>query len=106
VFSLPVHNTLTRPCTSILSPPVFDLPCAFVRGKSLHSDILLGLLFTSARAVYTAVRTGRLQQAFGVFDITSRGTPIRTVILQAGLAIALIFLGGGFHSLVRIAIVT
>jgi amino acid transporter len=34
-----------------------------------------------------------------------RGTPIRAVLLQTVLTIALIFLGGGFRSLVRIAVV-
>ena len=34
-----------------------------------------------------------------------RGTPIRAVLLQAAITIALILLGGGFRALVRIAVV-
>ncbi|KAH9980791.1 amino acid permease-domain-containing protein [Russula compacta] len=66
--------------------------------------VLTGSLFTSSRVVYAAARTGQLPRAFGVLD-ANRGTPIRAVALQAGLTIVLIFLGGGFRSLVRIAVV-
>jgi amino acid transporter len=63
-----------------------------------------GSLFTSIRVVYAAARTGQLPRAFGVLD-ANRGTPIRAVVLQASLTIVLIFLGGGFRSLLRIAVV-
>ncbi|KAH9973240.1 amino acid permease-domain-containing protein [Lactifluus volemus] len=66
--------------------------------------VLTGSLFTSARVVYAAARTGQLPRALGVLD-AKRGTPIRAVLLQTVLTIALIFLGGGFRSLVRIAVV-
>jgi L-asparagine transporter-like permease len=63
-----------------------------------------GSLFTSARVVYAAARTGQLPRALGVLD-ADRGTPIRAVLLQAAITIALILLGGGFRALVRIAVV-
>jgi len=66
--------------------------------------VLTGSLFTSARVVYAAARTGQLPRALGVLD-TDRGTPIRAVLLQAAITIALILLGGGFRALVRIAVV-
>ena len=47
---------------------------------------------------------GQLPRALGVLD-ARHGTPIRAVLLQAVLTIALIFLGGGFRRLVRIAVV-
>ncbi len=72
--------------------------------KLLRSDAPSGSLFTSARVVYAAARTGQLPEALGVLD-TDRGTPIRAVLLQAAITIALILLGGGFRALVRIAVV-
>lgn len=66
--------------------------------------VLTGSLFTSARVVYAAARTGQLPAALGVLD-AERGTPIRAVLLQAAITIALILLGGGFRALVRIAVV-
>ncbi|KAH9041337.1 APC amino acid permease [Lactarius pseudohatsudake] len=66
--------------------------------------VLTGSLFTSARVIYAAARTGQLPEALGVLD-TDRGTPIRAVLLQAAITIALILFGGGFRALVRIAVV-
>lgn len=66
--------------------------------------VLTGSLFTSARVVYAAARAGQLPRAIGVLDV-DRGTPIRAVLLQAAITIALILLGGGFRALVRIAVV-
>ena len=63
-----------------------------------------GSLFTSARVVYAAARAGQLPRAIGVLD-ADRGTPIRAVLLQAAITIALILLGGGFRALVRIVVV-
>lgn len=70
----------------------------------VHSDASLGSLFTSARVVYAAARTGQLPGALGVLD-TVRGTPVRAVLLQAAITIALILLGDGFRALVRITVV-
>lgn len=36
---------------------------------------------------------------------TDRGTPIRAVLLQAAITIALILLGDGFRALVRVTVV-
>lgn len=72
--------------------------------KLLRPDTQPGSLFTSARVVYAAARTGQLPRAIGVLD-ADRGTPIRAVLLQAAITIALILLGGGFRALVRIAVV-
>jgi amino acid transporter len=47
---------------------------------------------------------GQLPRALGVLD-ARHGTPIRAVLLQTVLTTALIFLGGGFRRLVRIAVV-
>ncbi|KAI0297574.1 APC amino acid permease [Multifurca ochricompacta] len=66
--------------------------------------VLTGSLFTSARVIYAAARNGQLPRTFGVLD-EHRGTPVRAVLLQAAFVIALIFLGGGFRALVRIAVV-
>ena len=68
------------------------------------SNAFVGSLFTSARVVYAAARMGQLPRALGVLD-ARHGTPIRAVLLQATLTIALIFFGGGFRRLVRIAVV-
>ena len=73
-------------------------------GKLCHPDASLGSLFTSARVVYAAARTSQLPAALGVLD-TNRGTPVRAVLLQAAITIALILLGDGFRSLVRITVV-
>jgi amino acid transporter len=75
-----------------------------ILSKLLHSDAQPGSLFTSARVVYAAARAGQLPRAIGVLDV-DRGTPIRAVLLQAAITIALILLGGGFRALVRIAVV-
>jgi amino acid transporter len=66
--------------------------------------MLSGSLFTSTRVVYAAARTGQLPRALGVLD-SNRGTPMRAIILEASLTIFLIFFGGGFRSLLSIAIV-
>lgn len=101
-------------CLGVLTGAPFIMylpPTSFPQLASLaplpwqHSDdALLGSLFTSSRVVYAAARTGQLPRAFGVLD-ANRGTPIRAVALQAALSIVLIFLGGGFRSLFRIAVV-
>lgn len=72
--------------------------------KRLRTDALPGSLFTSARVVYAAARTGQLPRALGVLD-ADRGTPIRAVLLQAAITIALILLGGEFRALVRMTVV-
>ena len=64
----------------------------------------LGSTFTSARLIYVAAKEGYLPQSFGALH-KSRGTPINAMMLQAGITIFFIVVGGGFRRLINFAVV-
>ena len=97
-------GALSQPLQSLkMTPPTFDLSRALF-ATCFPFDKLSGSLFTSACIVYAASCTGqKLPRAFAVLD-ANRDIPRHAgTILHASLTIALIFLGGDFRSLVRIA---
>ncbi|KAF9246106.1 amino acid permease-domain-containing protein [Melanogaster broomeanus] len=65
---------------------------------------LNGSTFTSARLIRAAGREGYLPAMFGRLN-KSRKTPVNAIVLQAGLTIAFIVVGGGFRSLINFSVV-
>ncbi|KAI6045787.1 amino acid permease-domain-containing protein [Pisolithus marmoratus] len=65
---------------------------------------LNGAIFTCARLVAAAGREGYLPAMFGKLH-KSRKTPVNAILLQAGLIIAFIVIGGGFRSLINFSVV-
>ncbi|KAI9446335.1 L-methionine transporter [Lactarius indigo] len=65
---------------------------------------LNGSFFTTGRLIYVAGREGYLPALFGRLHPT-RQTPLNAMLLQAGITITFILLGGGFRSLINFAVV-
>ncbi|KAH9001146.1 amino acid permease-domain-containing protein [Lactarius akahatsu] len=65
---------------------------------------LNGSFFTTGRLIYVAGREGYLPALFGRLHPT-RHTPLNAMLLQAGITITFILLGGGFRSLINFAVV-
>ncbi|KAI6036238.1 amino acid permease-domain-containing protein [Pisolithus microcarpus] len=65
---------------------------------------LNGAIFTCARLVAVAGREGYLPAVFGKLH-KSRKTPVNAILLQAGLTIAFIIIGGGFRSMINFSVV-
>ncbi|KAF8549883.1 amino acid transporter [Imleria badia] len=65
---------------------------------------LNGSTFTSARLIRAAGREGYLPAMFGKLN-KSRKTPMNAILLQTGMTIAFIVIGGGFRSLVNFSVV-
>ncbi|KAH9063314.1 L-methionine transporter [Lactarius vividus] len=65
---------------------------------------LNGSFFTTGRLIYVAGREGYLPALFGRLHPT-RHTPLNAMLLQAGITITFIILGGGFRSLINFAVV-
>lgn len=65
---------------------------------------LNGSFFTTGRLIYVAGREGYLPTLFGRLHPT-RQTPQNAMLLQAGITITFILLGGGFRSLINFAVV-
>ena len=63
-----------------------------------------GSFFTTGRLIYVAGREGYLPALFGRLHPT-RQTPMNAMLLQAGMTITFILLGGGFRSLINFAVV-
>lgn len=63
-----------------------------------------GSFFTTGRLIYVAGREGYLPTLFGRLHPT-RQTPQNAMLLQAGITITFILLGGGFRSLINFAVV-
>jgi len=64
----------------------------------------MALFFTTGRLIYVAGKEGYLPALFGRLHPT-RKTPLNAMLLQAGITIAFIILGGGFRSLINFAVV-
>jgi len=64
----------------------------------------MALFFTSSRLIYAAGRERYLPALFGRLHKT-RKTPLNATILQAGITIAFILVGGGFRALINFAVV-
>ena len=71
------------------------------RGKLMR---VAGSFFTAGRLIYVAGREGYLPALFGRLHATRR-TPLNAMLLQAGITITFILLGGGFRSLINFAVV-
>lgn len=78
---------------SLLSLHVMDTPTR-----------VLGSFFTAGRLIYVAGREGYLPALFGRLHPT-RKTPLNAMLLQAGITIGFILLGGGFRSLINFTVV-
>lgn len=65
---------------------------------------LNGSFFTSSRLVYAAGRERYLPAIFGRLHST-RKTPLNASLLQAGITICFILIGGGFRSLINFSVV-
>ena len=67
-------------------------------------DQTTGSVFTSSRLIYEAGRERFLPEIFGRLHRT-RKTPLNATLLQAGITIAFILIGGGFRSLINFSVV-
>ncbi|KAI0322225.1 L-methionine transporter [Amylostereum chailletii] len=65
---------------------------------------LNGAFFTTGRLIYVSAKEGYLPALFGRLH-SSRQTPLNAMLLQAGITISFIILGGGFRSLINFAVV-
>jgi len=65
---------------------------------------LNGSFFTTGRLICVAGREGYLPALFGQIHPT-RQTPLNAMLLQAGITITFVLLGGGFRSLINFAVV-
>ncbi|TEB36352.1 L-methionine transporter [Coprinellus micaceus] len=65
---------------------------------------LNGSFYTSSRLVYAAGRERFLPAMFGRLHST-RKTPLNATLLQAGITLAFIVVGGGFRSLINFSVV-
>jgi amino acid transporter len=63
-----------------------------------------GSFFTSSRLVYAAGREHYLPAMFGRLHKT-RQTPMNATLLQAGITVSFIIIGGGFRSLINFSVV-
>jgi amino acid transporter len=63
-----------------------------------------GSFFTAGRLIYVAGKEGYLPALFGRLHPT-RKTPLNAMLLQAGITITFILLGGGFRSLINFTVV-
>ncbi|KAI0273759.1 amino acid permease-domain-containing protein [Gloeopeniophorella convolvens] len=96
-------NTVALDFGRVLFGPVGGSVFAFMVAFSCFGA-LNGSFFTTGRLIYVAGREGYLPALFGRLHPT-RQTPLNAMLLQAGITIAFILLGGGFRSLINFAVV-
>ncbi|KAI6128263.1 amino acid permease-domain-containing protein [Pisolithus croceorrhizus] len=98
-----LSNTVALDFGRALFGPVGGMVFALMVAISCFGA-LNGATFTCARLVAVAGREGYLPAVFGKLH-KSRKTPVNAILLQAGLSIAFILIGGGFRSLINFSVV-
>jgi len=98
-----LSNTVALDFGRALFGPVGGSIFAFMVAFSCFGA-MNGSFFTAGRLIYVAGREGYLPAMFGRLHPT-RKTPLNAMLLQAGITIAFILLGGGFRSLINFTVV-
>ncbi|KAI0065364.1 L-methionine transporter [Artomyces pyxidatus] len=98
-----LSNTVALDFGRALFGPIGGSVFAFMVAFSCFGA-LNGSFFTSGRLIYVAGKEGYLPALFGRLHPT-RQTPLNAMLLQAGITISFIMLGGGFRSLINFAVV-
>lgn len=98
-----LSNTVALDFGRALFGPLGGMLFAFMVAFSCFGA-LNGAFFTTSRLIYAAGRERFLPSLFGRLH-TSRKTPLNAAILQAGITISFIMIGGGFRSLINFSVV-